>query len=174
MTSPASLANLTSTALLPPEQLKFSKAERSKLQAGDMCVPFSNEQLKDFFVRDLKSKGYHATKNNVLPVPEGEIAFVFCKIKGRHSGIQAFIDSGANCCIMSDGIPQRELNSCKLQDGPISIDVATGLVVHASGELGSALPLSDGSHQLLRGLTVPRVTLDMPRTRLEPWFEKVK
>ena len=174
MTSPASLANLTSTALLPPEQLKFSKAERSKLQAGDMCVPFSNDQLKDFFVKDLKSKGYHATKNNVLPVPEGEIAFVFCKIKGRHSGIQAFIDSGANCCIMSDGIPQRELNSCKLQDGPISIDVATGLVVHASGEWGSALPLSDGSHQLLRGLTVPRVTSDMPRMRLDPWFEKVK
>ena len=59
---------------------------------------------------------------------------------------------------MSEGIPQKELNSVKLQDGPISIDVATGIVVHASGEWGSVLPLNDGSHQLLRGLTVPRVT----------------
>ena len=40
--------------------------------------------------------------------------------------------------------------------------------------MGSALPLNDGSHQLLRGLTVPRVTSDMPKMRLEPWFEKVK
>ena len=174
MVSPVSSTNLNATALLPPDQLKFSKAERNKLQAGDMCVPFSNEQLKDFFVKDLKSKGHFATRDNVIQVPEGQIAFVFCKIKGKHSGIQAFIDSGANCCIMSDGIPQRELNSCKLQDGPIPIDVATGMVVHASGEWGSALPLSDGSHQLLRGLTVPRVTSDMPRMTLKPWFEKIK
>ena len=40
--------------------------------------------------------------------------------------------SGANCCIMADGIPQRELNSCKLQDGPISIDAAdVGIVLGA-------------------------------------------
>ena len=123
-----------------------------------MSVPFFNQQLQEFFVNDLKSKDIKASRETVSPVPEGDIAFVFCKIKGKQSGIQAFIDSGANCCIMSEGIPQKELNSVKLQDGPISIDVATGIVVHASGEWGSVLPLNDGSHQLLRGLTVPRVT----------------
>ena len=60
----------------------------------------------------------------MLPVPEGEISFVFCKIKGKKSAIQAFIDSGANCCVMAEGVPQREMDACKLQDGPISIDVA--------------------------------------------------
>ena len=162
-----------STALLPP-QTKFTKNERIKLQSGDLNVPFSNQQLQDFFVSDLKTKGFKASRKTVNPVPEGEIAFVFCKIKGKQAGIQAFIDSGANCCIMSDGVPQRELNSVKLQDGPINIDVATGIVVQASGEWGSALPLNDGTHQLLRGLTVPRVTSDMPTMRLGPWFEKIK
>ena len=163
-----------SQSLYPPCKSKFSKNERSKLQSGGMSVPFSNQQLQEFFVNDLKSKGIKASRETVNPVPEGDIAFVFCKIKGKQSGIQAFIDSGANCCIMSEGIPQKELNSVKLQDGPISIDVATGIVVHASGEWGSVLPLNDGSHQLLRGLTVPRVTSDMPRMMLDPWFEKVK
>ena len=40
--------------------------------------------------------------------------------------------------------------------------------------LGAVLPLADGSHQVIRGLTVPRVTSDMPRMRLEPWFKKIK
>ena len=172
--SPVSSTCQHSTDILPSSKIKFSKAERSKLQTGDLCVPFPDKQLTDFFVNDLQGKGFKANKYNVLPVPEGDVAFVFCKIKGKKSSIQAFIDSGANCAIMADGIPQREMDSCKLQDGPISIDVATGVVVHATGEWGSVLPLSDGSLQVIRGLTVPRVTSDMPRMRLESWFEKVR
>ena len=103
-----------STDSLFPSKTKFSKAERTKLQAGKLCVPFSNQQLKDFFINDLKSKGHKAGKFSVLPVPEGEISFVFCKIKGKKSAIQAFIDSGANCCIMAEGVPQREMDACKL------------------------------------------------------------
>ena len=122
----------------------------------------------------MKKKGHKVTKESIIPVPEGEVAFVFCKIKGRKSELQAFIDSGANCCIMRDGIAENELVSCKLQDGPIGIDVATGIVVYASGEWGSVLPLADGTQQVVRSLAVPRVTSEMPRMRLKPWFDKVK
>ena len=82
-----SSANMNSTDLLPPHKTKFSKSERTKLQSGALSVPFSNQQLQDFFVSDLKSKGFKATKDNVNPVPDGEIAFMFCKIKGKQSGI---------------------------------------------------------------------------------------
>ena len=73
ISSPGSSTALSNSASLPPNKTKFTKKERAKLQDGDMCVPFSNEQLKDFFVKDLKSKGYTATKENVIPVPEGKL-----------------------------------------------------------------------------------------------------
>ena len=55
-------------------------------------------------------------------------------------------------------IPETKLISYKLQDGPIPMGVASGLTVYASAEWASLLPLADGGHQVVRGLTVPRVT----------------
>ena len=75
---------------------------------------------------------------------------------------------------MRDGIPENELRSCKLQNGPITIDVATGISVNATGEWGCALPLLDGTHQLVRGLTVPKVTSDMPLMKLRPVLDDIK
>ena len=75
---------------------------------------------------------------------------------------------------MRDGIPENELKSCKLQGGPITIDVATGIRVQATGEWGCALPLQDGKHQIVRGLTVPKVTADMSVMQLRPVLDEIK
>ena len=75
---------------------------------------------------------------------------------------------------MKDGIPQREFNSCMLRPGPIQIDVATGVQVEAQGEWGTVLPLTDGSYQVLRSLTVPRVTSQMPTLHLRKLLDKIK
>ena len=156
---------------LTPNSAKFTKQERAKLQAGDICTNLSNEGLVEFFKDDSR---LGTNKNNVLGIPKGDVAFVFCIIKGQKSGIQTFIDNGCNCCILRDGIPEKELRSCKLQNGPISIDVATGITVNATGEWGCALPLLDGTHQLVRGLTVPKVTSDMPLMQLRPVLDEIK
>ena len=148
---------------------KFTKKERSDLQKGEACANLSDERLREFFASDTSLST--AKKNvEVLGIPKGQVAFIFCKMKGKQDGIQTFIDNGCNCCIMRDGVPEKELNSCKLRDGPIKIDVATGITVHASGEWGCLLPLQNGQQQLVRGLTVPKVTSDMPVLNLRPVY----
>ena len=155
-----------------PQNTKVSGKVRSKLQSGLLSSDFSNDQLQEFFTHDLEAQ--HNKTVEVKPIPEGEVAFVFCKIKGKESDVQAFIDNGCNCAILKDGIPQREFNSCMLRKGPIQIDVATGVQVEAQGEWGTVLPLNDGSYQVLRCLTVPRVTSQMPTLHLRALLGKIK
>ena len=71
-------------------------------------------------------------------------------------------------------IPETKLISYKLQDGPIPMGVASGLTVYASAEWASLLPLADGGHQVVRGLTVPRVTQDMPEIDMIKIFNSIK
>ena len=111
-----------------PLDTKVSGKIRSQLQTGQMAFNFSDEQIKEFFENDLKDEV------EIRNIPEGEVAFMFCKIKGKQNDVQAFIDNGCNCAILRDGIPQEEFRSCLLQEGPIRIDVATGVKVEAQGE----------------------------------------
>ena len=110
----------------------MSDKVRLKLQSGQMSFSFTDEQLVEFFEKDLE-KALNK-KVEVRPIPEGEVAFIFCKIKGLKNDVQAFIDHGCNCAIFKDGVPQREFRSCLLKKGPIQIDVATGVQVQAQGD----------------------------------------
>ena len=112
----------------------------------------SDKKLRELLADDLAKEGTDAI---VKGVPDGEVTFIFCKIEGKNSEVQAFIYGGCDCAIARAGIPQNEFRSCKLRGGPISIDVATDQKAYASGEWGFALPLSDGSYQTVRRLTVP-------------------
>ena len=112
-----------------PTSTKMNRNTRSKLQLGKYSKNFSNDQLREIFAQDL-----NVSEERVSPMPEGDVSFIFCKIKGIKSSIQAFFDSGCNCAIFRDGVPQQQLTSLKLRDGPIPIDVATGVTVHALGE----------------------------------------
>ena len=64
--------------------------------------------------------------------------------------------------------------SCKLAEGPIPMGVASGITVNAEAEWASLLPLADGVHQIVRGLTVPQVTQDMDEINLQKLFESIK
>ena len=152
-----------------PNTTDLSKNARNKLQLGKNSASFTNDQLRDLFAKDLK-----IPQDLVCPMPEGEVSFVFCKIKGKKNGIQAFVDSGCNCAIFKDGIPRADLISYKIQEGPIPIDVATGVVVNALGEWASAIPLANGSYQVMRALTVKKVTSDMPKFRLRNLLDNLK
>ena len=154
-----------------PLDTNVSKKVRSKLQSGQLASNFSDEQIKEFFEKDL---GKENKAVEIRPIPEGEVAFIFCKVKGRKSDVQVFIDNGCNCAIVRDGIPQDEFRSCLLRKGPIRIDVATGVKVEAQGEWATALPLNDGSFQPIRSLSVTKVTSDMPTLRLEGLLDKIK
>ena len=71
-------------------------------------------------------------------------------------------------------MPETELDACKLKSGPINIDVATGITVHATGEWGCLLPLANGQKQVVRGLSVPQVTSKMPMLKLRQKLDEIK
>ena len=48
------------------------------------------------------------------------------------------------------------------------------MTTYASAEYASLLPLANGNYQTVRGLTMPRVTGDMPCLNLVPAFEQIK
>ena len=52
--------------------------------------------------------------------------------------------------------------------------VASGVTVYASAEWAGLIPLADGSHQVVRGLTVPKVTQDMPKVDVHKIYESLK
>ena len=145
---------------------------RAKLQKGDLASNYTDEQIKELFENDLKKE--HLEHVEVRPIPEGEAAFIFCKIRGKHNDVQAFIDNGCNCSIVRDGVPQEEFRSVLLRQGPIRIDVATGVQVEAQGEWATLLPMNDGSTQIIRSLSVAKVTSDMPTLRLKSLLHKIK
>ena len=127
-----------------PNDTSISKEDRLKLQNGQMAIDFSDDELATFFVNDLK---VDKEKNlDVKPVPDGDVSFMFTKVMGKSQDVQVFFDTGCNCAILRDTIPQTQFRSTLLKQGPIEIDVATGIKVQASGEWGIMLPLEDGSH----------------------------
>ena len=88
-----------------PLPTKVSKKVRSKLQSGETHSNFSNTELKEFFTNNLMDEG---NKNPVVhSVPEGEVSFVFGLIQGRKSSVQVFLDTGCNCAIVRDLIPNK-------------------------------------------------------------------
>ena len=145
--------------------------DREKLQTGEVSLDMSDDEIYTYFTEDMRQKGF---SDKVHPIPKGEPVFILCIFQGKKGPVQTLIDSGANCWLAKDMIPQLELNSMKLMEGPIPIGVASGMVVYANAEWASLLPLSDGSYQSVRGLTMDKVTGDMTELNLVPYFEQMK
>ena len=81
--------------------------------------------------------------------------------------LQTFMDTGANSFIMKTGVEQK-LVSIKINKGPVSVSVAGGLEISASGEYGALIPLADGTFQAVRGLCMDTVVGKLPLYRLKP------
>ena len=96
------------------------------------------------------------------------------KIGGKTQYVQVFFDTGCNCAIFRDDIPQTQFNFVLLKKGSIEIDLATGLKVQATGEWGVVLPLQDVMHQVVRYLLVDKVISDMPIMKLNGLMDKIK
>ena len=152
-------------------QVGAGNPPRDKLQSGEASKMMNDDQLVEYFTEDMR----RSKKEQVLhPIPPGEPVFIFSVFQGKKNAVTALIDSGANCWLAEDGIPQRELDSVKLDHGPIPIGVASGLVAYANAEWASLLPLEDGTSQIVRGLTLEKVTGKMPELNLVPVYEAIK
>ena len=88
--------------------------------------------------------------------------------------VRVMIDSGANCWLAQDGIPQTEFTSAKIFGGPIPLGVASGMTAFAETEWASLTPLEDGTNQLVQGLTMKKVTGYIPSYDWRVVFNKIK
>ena len=110
----------------------------------------------------------------VHPIPEGDGIFMFTLTPDINGNpLQTFMDTGANSFIMKTGVEKR-LISVKINKGPVSVSVAGGLEVSASGEYGALIPLADGSFQAVRGLCMDTVVGKLPFYRLKPLLSQIK
>ena len=153
------------------ETNKKDKPTRDMLQKGEASKSMTDDEIVEFFTQDMIKKQQDIS---IQPIPKGEPVFIFCIFQGKQGPVQAFIDSGANCWLALDGVPQNELTSVKIEDGPIPLGVASGMTAYATAEWASLIPLADGTHQCVRGLTMERVTAKMPKLNLVPAFESIK
>ena len=66
------------------------------------------------------------------------------------------------------------MRAVKLAQGPINLSVAGDKRITAEVEWGAVLPLEDGTHQIVRGLSLDKVTGDMPTVDLTPIMRQLK
>ena len=110
----------------------------------------------------------------VHPIPEGDGIFMFTLTPDINGNpLQTFMDTGANSFIMKTGVEKRII-SVKINKGPVSVSVAGGLEVSASGEYGALIQLADGSFQAVRGLCMDTVVGKLPFYRLKPLLSQIK
>ena len=142
------------------------------LQTGEVAKNMDNKQLYDFFCKRENMSGNDMDK--VLGIPEGETLFIFCIIKGRTRSLRAFMDCGCSSWLVRNGVPENELKSVKLRDGPVPMFVAGGHTVNATAEWASLLPLNNGLSQIIRGLSVDDVTGPFAEIDMMPIIEELK
>ena len=135
---------------IPQEAFGSLQDRSSDLQNGEVAKHMGDEELHKFFRERERLVGGDVEK--ILGVPEGETLFIFCVIKGRTRPLRAFMDNGCSSWLVKNGVPENELKSAKLRDGPIPMWVAGGHTVYASAEWASLLPLNNGFHQIVKGL----------------------
>ena len=154
------------------EESHSNTVSKAKRLNGDLPLDMSDKDLKSFFEDELRSET--GNEPNVREIPNGDVLFTMCVFKGKTRPVLAFMDSGCNVWVANDEIPMKELRARKLKDGPIPMGVASGITIQASGEWGALIPLADGGQQVVRGLTLMRVTGDMPAVDMKKLFNCVK
>ena len=150
---------------------RSSVRDRESLQSGKSSLMMNDNEIFEFFTHDMRKMQSSA---EISKIPDGEAVFIFCVVAGLNNPVMTFIDTGANCWLSKEGIPEKEFISVKLADGPIPLSVAGGSTAYASAEYASLLPLVNGNYQAVRGLTLKRVTGCMPELSLTAAYDQIK
>ena len=75
-----------------------------------------------FLKKREEMEGGDAAK--ILGIPEGDPMFIFGMIQGRTRPLRSFMDGGCSSWLAKNGVPENELKSIKLKQGPLKMFVA--------------------------------------------------
>ena len=113
-----------------------------------------------------KSVGFN-TEVEVVPIPLGEPMFMFQALKGKTGPVNAFYDSGCSNACLQTGIPGVQLHEQKIASGTFNVTGVNGVNIKAHDEWLVHLDRADGRKQLLRAVTLDRITGESPIFNVE-------
>ena len=117
------------------------------------CTPFSPPSRSTHI---LVSSSWSIPSPFVLGTCSFMFMFLLLQGKPGTEPLQVFCDSGANFWFARESVTKK-LISVRLHKGALPINIAGGNLIYATGEWAAAIPLSDGTYQGVRGLTVKNV-----------------
>ena len=144
-----------------------------KCNCKDHKDMLSDPEVTELLKAEMSKSDFES--GEVAEIPEGENMFQFLILQGKPGTepIQVFCDSGANLWFGVESVTKK-LVCLRTYKGELPINIAGGKIIQATGEWGAALPMSDGSYQAVRGLTMKSVVGQMPRFNLERTLNEVK
>jgi hypothetical protein len=110
----------------------------------------------------------------VVPPPIGQPMFLFFQVKGKKNGANFFFDDGCSHACFQEGIPGGELNGEIIAKGPFQIGGVGAMKTKANDEWIVSVERTDGTRQLIQGLTVDKVTCDFPMIDVQGAVAEVK
>ena len=97
----------------------------------------------------------------VHPLPPGEPLFMFSQAVGKTRPLNVFYDSGASHMMTAEAaVP--EMDAVKIQEGPLQINAAGDTVVRVNDEYLFTMQKTDGSRQIMIGVTADSLTAPFP------------
>ena len=158
-----------------PELINWLKDKRIKhdlftVPKVDSCIAKAkgkstpkckNEHISDKEAFDMLKTAMDDSdfeSGEIEQIPSGENIFMFFMMQGKAGTdpMQVFCDSGANFWFAVDSVTKK-LVCVQTYKGFLPINVAGGKVVYSTGEWVAAVPLDNGGHQAVRGLTMKSV-----------------
>ena len=109
----------------------------------------------------------------VHDVPDGEPLFMFSRIKGKNNPVNVFYDNGCSHALAKQNIVDEELESVMIKKGPIQISVAGNSTVTVNHEYAISLEKTDGTRQIIHGVSADSLTTDFFPLPLEQAHKEI-
>lgn len=102
-------------------------------------------------------------KGLVRDIPVGEPLFMFSYIPGKSRDLICFYDLGCSHCLIKTDVPGEQLDAVMTRPGPLLINAAADVTVPVRDEYAVLVKLTDGSNQIILGVTCDKITSTFPK-----------
>ena len=98
----------------------------------------------------------------VRDLPAGEPLFMFSYLPGKSRDLNCFWDQGCSHLMIKADVPELQLPAVMTKKGPLIINAAGDTQVAVKDEWMIKVPRSDGTEQLMLGVSCDRITAPFP------------
>lgn len=131
--------------------------------ACDPCIDQATEKLISVAGPDVIVHG----------VPDGDPLFMFSHAVGKTRGVNVFYDSGCSHMMLKESIPGVELDAVMIRKGPLNISAAGGVTVPVNHEWAVTMVRSDGSRQIMVGVSADNLTANFPTVNTADAYNEI-